>query len=174
MSADRIDLVLVDFDDTLVDTAPRFQNARRGLFTYLQAAGVAEEVVARMHHDRVDAQMLELHGLGPGRLEHSFRATYEEVCRALGLCTDPSVAEQCANMGRAVAGAPPAFEGALTALARLAARFPTVVYTQAADAEYQLGCVRASGVLEVLDEAAVRICPRKTTDAFRRVLTQYG
>ena len=83
---DRADvaLVLVDFDDTLVDTAPRFQNARRSLFALLCSLGAEEAFVQQVHHERVDPEMLERHGLGPGRLEHSFRRTYEVVSTDLG------------------------------------------------------------------------------------------
>ena len=173
MSAGRIELVLVDFDDTLVDTAPRFQNARRGLFSYLQAQGVAAADVARLYHDRVDERMLEKHGLGPARLEHSFRATYEEVCRELGISADPAIAEQCAQLGRGVVGTPPLFEGALRALERLARHHRTVLYTQASDLDYQMGCVRESGVLDILTPDAVYICARKDVAAFQAVLQKY-
>jgi putative hydrolase of the HAD superfamily len=174
MSAGMIDLVLVDFDDTIVDTAPRFQNARRGLFSFLEAAGVAAADIVRLHHERVDAELVEVYGLGPARLEHSFRATYQAICRELGLAADPRVGESCADFGRTVAGTPPSFEGALPALQRLAARYPTVLYTQAADAAYQLACVRESGVTAVLGEDAIHVCARKTAAALSNVLERCG
>src|SRR5262245_65316768 len=87
-------LVLVDFDDTLVDTAPRFQNARRSLFALLCSLGADESLVARVHHDRVDPAMLERHGLGPARLEHSFRRTYEVISEELGWAVTPETVLQ--------------------------------------------------------------------------------
>ena len=56
--ASDIELVLVDFDDTIVETAPRFQNARRRLFELLAAAGFDADMCARVHHDEVDPSML--------------------------------------------------------------------------------------------------------------------
>src|SRR5690606_25163692 len=53
-SSGDLRLVLVDLDDTLVDTAPRFQNARRALFDLLTAEGFDAGVVHRVHHDEVD------------------------------------------------------------------------------------------------------------------------
>lgn len=174
MSTHGIELVLVDFDDTLVDTAPRFQNARRSLFSFLVELGVAEHAAAQAHHDRIDQQLLEVHGLGPFRLEHSFRATYREVCREHGLSEDATVAEQCAAFGRAVAGTPPLFDGALAALECLCGRFQTVIYTQASDPEYQMGCVRDTGVLATVGPGAVHICRRKTVASFLETTALFG
>jgi putative hydrolase of the HAD superfamily len=169
-----VKLVLVDFDDTLVNTAPRFQTARRSLFGLLQTAGLEEELARRVHHEEVEPLMLEQHGLGPKRLEHSFRATYEALCRSVGAEVDPAIAEQCAQLGRTVAGTPPLFEGALDALQRLAKRYPTVLFTQGADRDYQMNCVQESGVCTLLGEAAIHISPRKTPESFRGVLTTLG
>jgi putative hydrolase of the HAD superfamily len=161
-----VGLVLVDFDDTLVDTAPRFQNARRSLFSVLSEHGIAAELAHQIHHEHIDPLMMERHGLGPSRLEHSFRATYERSCAELALPVQPLVAEQCAALGRAVAGTPTPFQGALAALRRLCNHFPTVVYTQAGDRDYQWRCVQESGVGAIVGEHAVHICPRKTVAAF--------
>ena len=165
-----IELVLVDFDDTLVDTAPRFQNARRSLFRLLDAAGFAEEEIRRVHHDEVDPLMRKRFGLGPARMEHAFRATYQELCKAHSITPDDVIAERAALIGRNVAGTPPVIEGALEALARLAAELPTALYTQSGDREYQVGCIRDVGVLDIMPVEKVHVCERKTVDQFRAVL----
>ena len=167
-------LVLVDFDDTLVDTAPRFQNARRELFRLLMEHGFAEPDVHRIHHEEVDPAMRKTYGLGPARMEPAFRATYESLCKHGNSPVDGDVADRAAAIGRAVAGTPPVFDGALVALTRLAAQLPTVLYTQSGDFDYQLGCVQGSGVLDVLPLEKVRIVERKTTDQFRRTLQEFG
>jgi putative hydrolase of the HAD superfamily len=169
-----IELVLVDYDDTLVDTAPRFLQARRLLFALLEEAGISEETARRIHHDQVEPRMLDQYGFGPRRLEPSFRATYEAGCEALGLRVDPTMLERCAEVGRAVAGTPPPIEGALPALERLAKAYRTVLYTQAGDAEYQLRCLRDSGLYDLLGESSVRICERKSVHSFREVLSSLG
>jgi putative hydrolase of the HAD superfamily len=166
-------LVLVDFDDTLVDTAPRFQNARRSLFALLCSLGAEEAHVHRVHHERVDPVMLERHGLGPARLEHSFRRTYEVVSEELGWAVSAELAAHCAGLGKAVAGAPPLLNGAMDALHRLARGFPTAVFTAAADRAYQLSCVEAAGVHEVVGPERVVVCERKTAAAFQRALSDF-
>jgi len=169
-----ISLVLVDFDDTLVDTAPRFQNARRELFSVLSQAGFGHDDIRRVHHEEVDPLMRKRFGLGPQRMEHAFRATYETLCAVHTVPVDEEIAARAAALGRAVAGAPPVIEGSLDALARLARTYPTALYTQAGDSDYQIGCVRECGVLDVIPAERVRICERKTTEQFKRVLADYG
>jgi putative hydrolase of the HAD superfamily len=174
VEAGTVNLVLVDFDDTLVDTGPRFQNARRALFGLLEKLGFDPEHARRLHHDVIDPVMLERHGLGPQRLRHSFRATYEELCAAAGSPVSPEELTRCEELGIAVAGAPPVLSGALDALRRLTARHHTVLYTQAGNAEYQLECVRACGVLDIVPVERVHICARKTADAFRATIAAFG
>lgn len=170
----NIELVLVDFDDTLVDTGPRFQNARRALFCLLEELGFDAGNVHRLHHDVIDPAMLERYGLGPQRLQHSFRATYEELCAAAGLAVVPTLLRQCEELGSNVAGPPPVLDGALNALRHLAARHHTAVYTQAGNIEYQLDCVRACGVLDIVPVERVHITARKTVDAFRATIAAFG
>lgn len=175
MSGGRaVGLVLVDYDDTLVDTAPRFLEARRKLFSLLRKVGIAEDLARRIHHDQVEPRMLDQYGFGPRRLEPSFRATFDAACSALGLEPDPVTREACGALGRSVAGTPPPIEGALMALSRLASKHRTVLYTQAGDADYQLRCLRDSGLCDLLGEASVRICERKSVSSFREVLLSLG
>jgi putative hydrolase of the HAD superfamily len=169
-----VQLVLVDFDDTIVDTAPRFSRARRELFQFLEASGFSAEEAERMHHDVIDPGMRAEYGFGPQRLEHAFLATYEQLREKAGLALREEVAERCRELGRAVAGTPAVFDGALSALRTLAARHPTVLYTQSGDALYQMRCVRESGVLDVLPEDRVRIAVRKCTEDFVATLRMYG
>ncbi|HEX6940521.1 MAG TPA: HAD family hydrolase [Longimicrobiales bacterium] len=171
---DGLRLVLVDFDDTLVDTAPRFQNARRALFELMEAEGFDPDDARRVHHDEVDREMLDLHGLGPFRLEPSFRETYLRLCALDGRVPDPAVIQRCVALAREVIGPPPCYDGAIEALARLAATHDTAIYTQAGNPEYQFDCIRASGVLDIIPPHRVRICARKTTAEFRATLAHFG
>jgi putative hydrolase of the HAD superfamily len=169
-----ISLVLVDFDDTLVDTAPRFQRARRELFDLLIDLGFDEDLVRSTHHDEIDPLMRQRFGLGPQRLEHAFRETYVHLCSSTALPLDERIAQRCSTIGLTVAGTPPLLNGSLPALQRLAAALPTVLYTQAGDVEYQLGCIRDCGVLDVVQHERVRITERKTVEQFQGVLDDFG
>ena len=167
-------LVLVDFDDTLVDTAPRFQRARRELFELLEREGFSSGEIHRVHHDEVDARYLERMGYGPFRLAPSFRDTYVELCRRNDRRPLAGVADACAALGARVPGPPPVLQGALAALQRLSAALPTALYTQSSDPDYQLHCVRASGVTGILPESRIHITERKTPDAFRLTMERFS
>jgi len=169
-----IALVLVDFDDTLVDTAPRFLGARRTLFTRLAHLGFDDARARVVHHEQIDPRMMRRYGFGPNRLAHSFRETYRVLCEDQGLAADEIILAELEAIGRAVAGTPPLLGGALDALAELANRLPTVLYTQSGDPEYQLQCVRDAGVCEILGAERVRVCERKTADAFREAVNHFG
>jgi len=168
------ELVLVDFDDTLVDTAPRFQKARRDLFSLLERVGFTREEIHRVHHEEVDPRMIDRYGLGPFRLEPSFRETYLRLCAEARRAPDPIIADECAALGLAVAGTPPLLDGALEALSKLDAALPTVLYTQSGHPEYQFQCVRESGVLDIIPPERVRICARKGKEEFRAALEFFG
>ncbi len=174
MTRPDIALVLVDFDDTLVDTAPRFLGARRTLFERLVALGFDDARCRVVHHEQVDPAMMRRFGFGPNRLQHSFRETYRALCAERGADPVPEVEQELEAVGRAVAGTPPLLDGALDALAELASALPTVLYTQSGDPEYQLGCVREAGVQEILGAERIHVSPRKTAEAFRAVLEHYG
>lgn len=169
-----IELVLVDFDDTLVRTAPRFAEARGALFDLLAGLGFERARIERVHNEEVDPLMRARHGFGPQRLGEAFRETYRALCAEAGLEPDPVMVGRCSGLGDAVAGTPPAIEGALPALRRLADRLPTAIYTQAGDAGYQLGCLRGAGALEVVGEERVRVVPVKTADTLRETLRYFG
>jgi len=169
-----IDLVLVDFDDTLVATAPRFERARNELFRLLGEQGFEEVRARALHHDIIDPEMRRHYGFGPHRMAHAFGETYARLCGQTGREPDPALRERCVALGRRVAGTPPAIDGALEALRRLAERLPTALYTQSGDARYQLECVRGAGVLDLLPEDNVHVCAHKTAAAFAQALAQFG
>ena len=169
-----IDLVLVDFDDTIVETAPRFQNARRRLFEMMLERGFDEESCERVHHQEIDPAMLLHHGLGPRRLIHSFPETYRRLCEIGGHEVDAATLDALIELARGVAGTPPLLDGALDALERLARALPTIVYTQAGDAEYQLGCLREAGVLDVVGAERVRVTDVKTGARLSETLVDLG
>lgn len=168
-----MELILVDFDDTLVDTAPRFHQARLALFALLAGEGFDPAAIHRVHHDEVDPEFLDRMGYGPFRLAPSFRETYVRLCRHAGRRPLAVVAEACHALGRGVAGPPPLLPGALEALDRLRRALPAAIYTQSSDPDYQLHCIRTSGILRILPEARVHITSRKTPEAFRDTMDRF-
>ncbi|MEJ2216641.1 MAG: HAD family hydrolase [Gemmatimonadota bacterium] len=170
----EISLVLVDFDDTLVDTAPRFDNARRALFALMVEQGFDPDETYRLHHHEIDPVLRQRHGFGPARLQEAFELTYRMLCQRVGREPDAELLARCAALGRTVIGTPPVIAGAMEALSRLTHALPVVVYTQAGDENYQLGCLREAGVLDVVPEDRVRVVAAKTVDTFRETLAVYG
>jgi len=169
-----MNLVLVDFDDTLVDTGPRFHQARRDLFELLGEEGFDPGDIHRVHHEEVDAEFLERMGYGPSRLAPSFRETYRRLCARAGRRPHCVLEEVCASLGAAVAGPPPLLGGTLEALRHLSVAFPTALYTQSSDPDYQLHCVRSSGVLDILPADRVHITPRKTPESFLETMGRFS
>jgi putative hydrolase of the HAD superfamily len=168
------DLILVDFDDTLVETAPAFHQAREALFRRLEEEGFSPDVSFRVHHEEVEPELLALFGMGPFRLEPSFRDTYVRLCVAEGRTPDPAVADECGSLGRDFMGHPKVMEGAAKALQRLAIRFPTGIFSQASHPEYQMGRIRDAGITQVLAEDRIRITHRKTRETFLDALRHFG
>ena len=171
---EMIELVLVDFDDTLVETAPAFQNAREALFTLLEEEGFPLEASHGVHYDEVDPVLLAKHGMGPFRMAPSFRQTYERLCAKEGREPDPDMAERCAGLGRDFLGRPKVMDGSLGSLLALSKKVPTVVFSQAAQIRYQMGRIRDAGVTEIIPEDRIRIVERKTAESFREVIHDYG
>jgi putative hydrolase of the HAD superfamily len=169
-----IDLVLVDFDDTLVETAPAFHRAREVLFKRLAAEGFERERASRIHYEVVEPELLSLFGMGPFRLEPSFRDTYLRLCVAEGRLPDPGVARECGKLGRGIMDHAPVLHGALDALERLARRLPTIIYSQASHPEYQMDRIREAGVTEIVPEARVHITHKKTRETFQEALLHFG
>ena len=169
-----MELALVDFDDTLVETAPAFHQAREALFALLEGKGYSREVAHRIHYDEVDPELLVKHGMGPFRMESSFRETYLRLCKEQGRTPDPETTDRCGALGRDFMGQPRLMEGSLEALEKLAKHLPTVVFSQAAQMEYQMGRVRDAGVTRILGEDRIRITERKTPETFRAALDHFG
>lgn len=168
------ELVLVDFDDTLVETAPAFRKAREALFRRLEDEGFHPEDAYRVHHEVVEPELLEVFGMGPFRLEPSFRDTYVRLCVEGERTPDLEVAEACGALGRDIMGRPPLIDGSLSALELLADRLPTVIYSQASHPSYQLDRIREAGVTRILPEKRIRITPGKTRETFLGALKHFG
>lgn len=167
-------LVLVDFDDTLVETAPAFHAAREALFVRLEGEGFPKEEAQDIHFNEVDPELLAQHGMGPFRMEPSFRETYLRLCRTRGVEPDPELAEECAALGRDFLGRPRVMDGSLEALRALTEAFPTAVFSQAAQADYQMGRVTDAGVTDIVGADRVLITERKTPGSFQDALRHFG
>jgi len=165
-----LDLVLVDFDDTLVETAPAFQAARDALFRRLESEGFPPEESYRIHHEEVDPALLARYGMGPFRMEPSFRETYLRLCQRSGRSPDPRVTEECGRLGRDFLGHPKVMDGSLEALEVLARAVATALFSQAAQRDYQMGRILDSGIGGILPPDRIFVTERKTPESFLEAL----
>jgi putative hydrolase of the HAD superfamily len=173
LTGDAMPLVLVDFDDTLVETAPAFQKAREALFQRLEVEGFPRDQAHGVHHKEVDPELLALHGMGPFRMEPSFRETYLRLCQHHGREPVAEVVEACGALGRDFLGKPRVMEGSLEALDRLSRDFPTAVFSQSAQKDYQMGRIREAGVAQVVGQERILVTERKTPESFLAVLRHF-
>ncbi len=165
-----IQLAMVDFDDTLVATGPRFRVRREALFDRLEHLGFPRARSWSVHHEIVDRELLDLWGFGPFRLGASFRDTYYRLCSQAGRTPDPDVAMELEALADGIESPPPLIPGALEGLRQLVAACPTALYTQSSYPDFQAYCIEASGVLEVVPRERVVITPVKDVDAYRRAV----
>lgn len=162
--------VLVDFDDTLVDTGPRFRERRDALFSFLEELGFPRAHAYRIHHEVVDRELLGIWGYGPFRLGASFRDTYLRLCSEDGRIPEPVAARRAEALADGIDEPPPTLPGALDALARLAAALPVAIYTQSAFPTYQTRCIENSGVFDIVPPSRLVITPDKSPESYRAAL----
>jgi putative hydrolase of the HAD superfamily len=166
--------VLVDFDDTLVETGPRFRSRRDELFSFLESLGFPRTLSYRVHHEIVDPELMGIWGYGPFRLGASFRDTYLRLCVEEGQSPNPKDAQQAEALADGIDSPPPPIPGALDGLARLASAHPVAIYTQSSFPDYQTRCVESSGVLDIIPRDRLIITPVKSVGSYRRALTTLG
>lgn len=165
-----IPFVLVDFDDTLVNTGPRFRERRDALFGYLEELGFPRTRSYRVHHEVVDRELLGLWGYGPFRLGASFRDTYLRLCSESGRIPEPRAARRAEELAEGIEDPPPPLPGAMESLARLADTHPLAIYTQSAFPEYQARCIESAGVFDIVPRDRLVITPEKSVESYRRAL----
>jgi putative hydrolase of the HAD superfamily len=65
-------------------------------------------------------------------------------------------------------------DGSLDALRALAKQVPTAIFSQSAQAEYQVARIRDSGALQIVGGDRVLVAERKTPESFQEALNQFG
>ncbi|TVP77444.1 MAG: HAD family hydrolase [Gemmatimonadales bacterium] len=163
-------LVLVDFDDTLVDTAPRFLSRRNRLFDWLEDLGFAREEALSVHHDVVEQELLPVWGYGPFRLAPSFRDTYVRLCVRHGKAPSRDLARAASSLADGIEDPSPPLPGALEALEHLAARRTVAIWTQSHFPSFQWSALEAAGVLRIVSRERILIVPGKSPSSFGAAL----
>lgn len=167
-------MILVDFDDTLVDTGPRFLARRRALFDFLSDLGFDREEARTVHHDVVETELFPIWGFGPFRLAPSFRDTYLRLCARSGQVPDRDLARGAEALAAGIESPPPPLPGAIEALRRLASALPVLIWTQSHFPTYQRSALDAAGVTGIVGADRILITPHKTAESFLDAVQKGG
>ena len=165
---ERPDLVVIDADDTLWESALYFERAEEDFLLLLRTLGHPGEEVRELVHRR-DLERLELTGYGARPYLDTLRTVMSELVRPV-----PAWAEAAfVQISESLFGHPVILlEGALEALAILkAAGMKTVVYTMG-EPGHQMDKFGRSGIADLVD--CCKVVPRKTEQAFSKLLESHG
>lgn len=143
--------ILLDFDDTLVQTTVYFEIAREKYARFMAKQGFAlDEVLAVL--DRFDIENVRLYG---GFLKecfpHAMARTYEYFCNLAGVEADGTIRKKVEMMGWWVFEQPPVvLPGVVETLEELRSSFPLYLATKG-DPQVQLKRINESGLAEYFD-----------------------
>ena len=65
-------------------------------------------------------------------------------------------------------------DGSLEALQALSESVPTVIFSQAAQAQYQMGRIKGAGVTRIIPVERIWIVERKTPETFQAAVNHFG
>ncbi len=151
-----------------------FSRPGRPSFRELEEEGFPGRTCRRVHYEEVDPELLSPFGMGPFRMEPSFRETYLRLCKQGGRTPDPEVADACAALGRDFLGNPGSWTGAWRPWRRWRGLFPTVDLFPGGPADYQMGESGMPALPGILPKSRIRITHRKTPESFREALDHFG
>lgn len=162
-------LVLVDLDDTLIDTSPVYENAIASLVDFLVGVlpGPPDPGIIRETQERIDAAWS--HGdFDRTRFPRSFAETCRVLRREAGLEPDETQAAHCAALGEVVLTARPALlPHARELLEALRVRADVELYTLGVP-EVQVPKIEEHGLQELLDR--IHVVPRKDAPTLARLV----
>ena len=114
--------IIIDGDDTLWDTQPLYELAKREFAAYLQNAGGSHDGIPDVIGllNRIDADKVKVMGFSPARFPSAMIDTYRLVRRMQGLAQDPADERAIEAIGSSVFTARPiVYEDATGVLADL-------------------------------------------------------
>ena len=164
--------ILMDFDDTLVETTVHFNRAKNRFARIMTGMGFPDEEVLETLN-QFDIKNVRLYG---GFLKDCFpRAlgeTYEHYCKAFGRDYNPVLRKEVEDLGWWVFEQPARpIQGAEEVLGRLHGRFPLLLATKG-DPVVQKERVEGSGLSRWFDKVYVLI--DKNMTAYRNIALEQG
>jgi putative hydrolase of the HAD superfamily len=164
--------VIFDGDDTLWETEPLYDHARRTARAIVVDAGqdgAAWEALER----RLDVENVDTMGYSPGRFPASCVQAYEWICGAQGATADPDVVRRIRQAAATVFDADaPVMPDAEATLAALRDRGVRLALLTKGDPHVQARRVERSGLRPFFD--VVEIVADKSPQAIGRVIAALG
>jgi putative hydrolase of the HAD superfamily len=165
---DRPDLVVIDADDTLWESALYFERAEEDFLLLMRTLGHPGDEVRALVQRR-DLERLELTGYGARPYLDTLRSVMQELAAPVPAWAGDAFGQ----ISDSLVGHPVILlEGALDALASLKeSGLKTVVYTMG-EPGHQMDKFRRSGISDLVD--CCKVVPRKTEQAFSTLLESQG
>lgn len=159
--------ILIDFDDTLVETTRYFEIAREKYVSFMVGMGFPLEEVLEVL-DRTDIENVRKYG---GFLKecfpHAMAQTYEYFCKLHNININHTIRQKVEEMGWWVFKQPPVLlPGVSEALVELSASYPLFLATKGDDT-VQLNRVEQSGLNGFFNK--VYVLRDKTSEEFARI-----
>ena len=168
----KANAVIFDGDDTLWETQPLYDAAKRDFASLLHQEGIEYrgDVVALL--DEIDAEQVSSEGFSKGRFARSMLHTYERLCRIQGVEPKEDVKAKLRSIGLSVfENVPMLYPDVIEALIVLRPTHTLVLATKG-DPDVQLCRISSLGVGSYFDK--VCILDRKTEAEYLTIVRDIG
>jgi putative hydrolase of the HAD superfamily len=165
-------LVILDLDDTLIETAPLYAAASRRARAIVAAQGIDPELYDR-RRSAIDVALVREMALSKEQFPEAAVRAYEELSREAGRKPDASIsAELRATTAAVFSSQAPNIAGVRGALAELRRRGIKLVVLTKGDESVQAHRIAQSGLREYL--SGVFVVPEKSDTLFRAIALWAG
>ena len=165
-------LVILDLDDTLIETAPLYAAAARRMRQIVEGEGIDADAYDK-RRTAIDIALVREMALSREQFPEAAVRAYEELSRERGTAPDPAVSAELRATGAGVfTGLAPNIPGAEGALRELQRRGVKLVVLTKGDESVQAERIARSGLRRYL--SGVFVVPEKSDMLFRAIALWAG
>lgn len=158
--------VILDLDDTLVDTSDVYYGARERFLKQMASLGFLRDQVFETF-ERIETKNIRLFGIFPSRYRRSMIETYHRLCAKKGILPSQHIEKLLKQTGSIVIQcSPKPLPGAITLLKWLYSHYFVILISRGVD-HYQRKKIEASGLRRYLDR--VFIVEEKSSPTLKRI-----
>lgn len=166
-----IKLLIIDLDDTLINTSRIYINKIEQFCSLMSSLGFSEEVANKMFKD-IDSSRMMHEGVRRQGFPTSMVKTYENLCRDHGRQPEEEIKKACFRIGDSVfQDESETFDFAEDVLRDLSKEYEMVVLTRG-EKDVQTRRALNSGLIEYFDNIFVTY--HKSADLYKRICRFYG